>query len=239
MPSNFFSENWKSLAVAITLALFSSPAMFGQSLDVHNPAILKEGLNNGVIDSFGSDQFWCFTARPGSYKAVFTRNDPQEGFSIGPKAGCGAIINPSVKGSTITTTQAPTGVVIEGHCETPTRILVMIEPAKSPLVRQTNAYTLTVNGSSSSNEAAASGQRDQVVGVYDANNSNYGVAKFGADGTITTTSGASGQWALFDDATRTYTVNLGTDKWTLNFEPARGFVDKNNVLMFTLKKVVH
>jgi hypothetical protein len=238
MPTKPYFEKWKSLVAASTLALSSSPALFGQSLDVHHPAQLQEGVNNGVIDSFGSSQFWCFTARPGSYKAIFTRNDPQEGFSVGPKAGCGAIINPAVKGSTIITKDVPTGVVIEGHCETPTRILVMIEPAKSPLVRQTNAYTLTVSGSSSSSEATAGSQQDQVAGVYDCNN-NYGAAKFAADGTITTTSGASGQWTLFDDATRTYVVNIGTDKWTVNFEPARGFVDKNGTLMFTMKKVVH
>lgn len=231
--------NWKSLVVAGIVTLGASPAMFGQSLDVHHPAQLQEGINNGVIDSFGSDQFWCFTARPGSYKAVFTRNDPQEGFSVGAKAGCGAIINPAVKGSTIATTQVSTGVVIEGHCESPTRILIMVEPAKSPLVRQTNAYTLTVSGSSSASEGAASGQRDQIVGVYDVNNANYGVAKFSADGSIVTTSGASGKWILFDDATRSYVVNIGADKWNLTFEPARGFIDKNGVLMFTMKKVVH
>jgi hypothetical protein len=235
----YFFDNGKLIVVAGILTLATSPAMYGQSLDVHHPAQLQEGLNNGVIDSFGSDQFWCFTARPGSYKAVFTRNDPQEGFSVGPKAGCGAIINPAVKGSTIATTQVPTGVVIEGHCESPTRILIMVEPAKSPLVRQTNSYTLTVSGSSSGSETAADSQRDQVVGVYDVNNSNYGVAKFAADGSIATTSGAGGKWTLFDDATRTYVVSVGADKWNLTFEPARGFVDKNGVLMFTMKKVVH
>ncbi len=239
MSITSYLNYWNSLKAASILAIFSSQAMFGQSLDVHHPALLQEGLNKGVVDSFGSDQFWYFTARPGSYKAVFTRNDPQEGFSIGAKADCGAIINPDVKGSTISTVQVPTGLVIEGHCEAPTRILVMVEPAKSPLVRQTNAYTLTVSGSTSGNEVSSGSQKDQVAGVYDANNSNYGVAKFSADGSITTTSGNSGQWTLFDDATRTYVVNIGSDKWTLTFEPARGFVDKNGQLMFTMKKVVH
>jgi hypothetical protein len=222
-----------------SIVVFSTSQAFGQSLDVHKPAQLQEGINNGTIDSFGSSQFWCFTAGRGAYKATFTRKDPQEGFSIGGKAGCGAIINPAVQGSTISTNQVPTGVIIEGQCENPTRILVMVEPANSPLVRQTNSYTLTVSGSTSASETTASNTHDQVAGVYDANNSNYGVAKFASDGSITSTSGSSGQWTLFDDATRTYVINLGQDKWTLTFEPARGFIDKNGQLMFTMKKVVH
>jgi hypothetical protein len=226
-----------SLSLVTCAALLSCNSVRGQSLDVHHPALLNEGTNNGTIDSFGQDQFWYFTANPGNFKIVFTRSGAQEGFDIGPKAAFGAIINPAVKGSSLTGKDVPSGAVFEGHCEAPTRVLAMIEKPRSPLVRQTVSYTITITGSGSptaSNESIA----DPVVGVYDIMLNAYGVGKFATDGTIVTTSGVSGTWSLFDKSTRTYVVTLGQDKWTLTFEPARGFVDKNGTLIMSVKKPV-
>ncbi len=226
-----------SLAAGVVVTSALSEKAFAQSLDVKHPAELKEGPNSGTIDSFGGSQFWFFNAKPGNFKCTFTRSGTQEGFNVGPKAGAGAIINPAVQGSTLSTKDLPTGALFEGHCDKPTRVLVMIEPAKSPLVRQTNNYTITVVGSSGSAEAINAAP-DAVAGVYDVNINDYGVAKLSPDGSISTTSGANGKWTLFDNATRTYVLMIGNDKWNATFEPARGFVDKNGNLLFSLKKAV-
>ena len=230
-------RKYLSLSIISGMVLLSCNAANSQSLDVHHPALLNEGTNNGTIDSFGADQFWYFTANPGHFKIVCVRSGAQEGFNIGPTAGFGAIINPPVKGSTLIGKDVPNGSVFEGHCDVPTRVLAMIEKPKSPLVRQTVSYTITITGSgapTASNENIA----DPVVGVYDIKLNDYGAGKFAADGTIVTTSGARGTWSLFDKDTRTYVVTLGTDKWTLTFEPARGFVTDNGTLMMSVKKPV-
>ena len=224
------------VAGALVTSTLSEKAV-AQSLDVKHPAELKEGPNLATIDSFGGSQFWFFNAKPGNFKCTFTRSGAQEGFNVGPKVSAGAIINPAVQGSTMSTKDLPSGAQFEGHCDKPTRVLVMVEPAKSPLVRQTNNYTISVIGSSGSAEAINAAP-DAVAGVYDVNINDYGVAKLAADGTISTTSGANGKWTLFDAATRSYVIMLGTDKWTVTFEPARGFVDKNGLLLFSMKKAV-
>jgi hypothetical protein len=248
------------LGIGVMGALFSATGAHAQSLDVKHPSPLREGPNSAVIDSFGGDQFWTFIAAPGNFKINYTRSNAQEGFSVGGKAGFGAVIAPAVQGSTISGKDVYGGAVYTGHCDKPTKIICMVEKPNSPLVRQTINYTITVSGSgsgsggSSSSSAATGGgvgaggatsdsgtlsSTDRVAGVYDVMVQNYGAAKFTADGHITTTSGAEGNWSMFDDATRTYIITIASDKWTLTFEPARGFVDKNGQLLLSLKKALH
>ncbi len=231
------TRTFLSLSIFTAAVLTSGTTAHSQSLDVHKPALLNEGTNSGTIDSFGGDQFWYFTAQPGNFKIVFTRSGAQEGFDIGPKAGFGAIINPAVKGSTLSSKDVANGSIFEGHCSEPTRILAMIEKPKSALVRQTVSYTITVIGSGAPTESNAN-IPDTVVGVYDVKQNAHGVAKFAADGTITTTSGERGTWSMFDQSTRTYVVTIGQDKWSLTFEPARGFITDNGTLILELKKPV-
>ena len=238
-------------------SLVSALSASAQSLDVKHPSPLKEGPNTAVIDSFGGDQFWTFTAAPGNFRISYQRSGAQEGFNIGGKAGFGAVIAPAVQGSTISGKDVNGGAVFSGHCDKPTRVVCMVEKPNSPLVRQTINYTISVSGSESgggasssyptggssdSSSSAAGGSTsstDRVAGVYDVMVQSYGAAKFSANGGITTTSGAEGKWSMFDDATRTYVITLASDKWTLTFEPARGFVDKNGQLIFALKKALH
>ncbi|HEY9681429.1 MAG TPA: hypothetical protein V6C86_07605 [Oculatellaceae cyanobacterium] len=255
------------LSISILGIQASGTAGFAQSLDVKHPSPLREGQNAAVIDSFGGDQFWCFTAGPGNFTINFKRSDPQEGFPVGGKAGFGAVFAPTTAGATISGKDVIGGATYSGHCNKPTRVVCMVQKPSSPLVRQTINYTITVSGSegssssgSSTNSDASGGgsgavetggtsglssthgatsSTDRVAGVYDVMVNSYGVAKFTSDGNITTTSGASGKWSMFDDATRTYVINIDTGKWTLTFEPARGFVDNNGTLIFSMKKVVH
>ena len=96
----------------------------------------------------------------------------------------------------------------------------------------------TAQGVASAGGAAASessAQTPSVVGAYNVNLNDYGVAKFKADGSIVTSSGAKGNWELFDADTRTYIVTINADRLTLTFEPGRGFVDKNGTLVLQSK----
>jgi hypothetical protein len=222
------------------------PAAFAQSLDAKNPAPLQTGLNKGTIDSFGGEQFWTTTFQRGHFRIVFTRSGAQEGFNIA-KAGAAAVIAPKVTGSTLTFKENPSGVIFDGNAAAPTRVVVMIEPAKSPLVRQTNDYTVEVEGAvGAGSEATAEtqaanastshgSQGSAIVGVYSVNINDYGAAKFAADGTITTASGAKGTWEVFDAGTKTYVVIIGSNRWTLTLQPGRGLIDNNGTLQFTSK----
>jgi hypothetical protein len=209
-----------------------------QSLDPKNPAVLPQGITRATIDSFGHEQFWTFTTGPGHFHLAFTRSDPKEGFTTGPNAGIGAIINPKVVGSTMTFKEGPQGTVYEGDAKSNTRVVIMIEPPKSALVRQTCDYTLTLEGqitSAGGSDSAAPAQEPSVVGVYNMFMGDAGAAKFKADGTISTTSGANGTWELFDQGTETYVIILGGKRLTLTYQPGRGFIDNNNILVLQRK----
>ncbi|HEY9758696.1 MAG TPA: hypothetical protein V6C97_26250 [Oculatellaceae cyanobacterium] len=255
------------LSIGILGIQASGTAGVAQSLDVKHPSPLREGQNTAVIDSFGGDQFWCFTAGPGNFKVNFNRSGAQEGFAVGGKAAFAAVFAPATEGATISGKDVNGGAAYTGHCNKPTRVVCMVQKPSSPLVRQTINYTITVSGSEGSSNSGSStnfdasggssgavetggsngltgahgaaSSTDRVAGVYDVMVNSYGVAKFTSDGNITTTSGASGKWSMFDDATRTYVISIDTGKWTLTFEPARGFVDNNGTLIFSMKKVVH
>jgi hypothetical protein len=221
--------------MAFTVCL-AAPSQ-AQTNDVKNPAPLKPGLNKAVIDSFGSEQFWAFTVQPGHFQLRFTRSTPQEGFSVGPKVGVGAVYAPKTPESTLTFKEDQSGVTYDGAVKHPTRVIVMVEPAKSPLVRQTNNYSLEATGSVAEGSASISTDTSppSVVGAYTINMNDLGVAKFAADGSIVTSSGARGTWELFDADTRTYVIMISGQRLTLTFQPGRGFVDKNEMLVIAVK----
>jgi hypothetical protein len=138
----------------------------------------------------------------------------------------------------MTLVESPSGTVFTGDVAQPTRVVIMVEPPKSALVRQTNEYTLEASGAVNYATVAGNGT-PSVVGTYTVGLNDWGAAKFSADGKIVTTSGAEGTWQLFDADTRTYIVTISGNRMTLTFEPSRGFVDNNNFLTFTVKRAVN
>jgi hypothetical protein len=224
--------------VAVGIGLSLGMPSHAQTNDVKNPAPLKAGLNKAVIDSFGSEQFWTFTVQPGHWQLRFVRSTPREGFSVGSRVGIGTVYAPKTPESTLTFKEDPVSVIYDGSVKQPTRVVVMIEPAKSPLVRQTNEYSLEASGSFDSNAAGAArndASTPSVVGVYTISLNDIGVAKFAADGSIVSTNGGNGKWELFDAGTRTYVITIGGQRMTLTFQPGRGFVDKNDFLVIQVK----
>ena len=223
-----------ALSIAAGCTLFLSTPSNSQSLDVKHPAPLQSGPNKGVIDSFGGEQFWSFTAQPGPFKLTFARSDAKEGFNVGAKVGVGAIINPKVQGSSISFVENPSGTIFTGHAAGPTHVIVMVEPANSKLVRQTNEYYLTLSGNISES-GAAEAKPANIIGMYNTQINDYGFVKFLADGTIETTGDARGTWKLFDEGTQSYVVNLNGITYKLTNQPGRGLVDNNGTLQFVQK----
>ena len=63
-------------AIALPVLWFCNSCrtrQMAQSLNPKSPAPLKSGSNRATIDSFGTEQFWGFTAEPGHFQIVFTR----------------------------------------------------------------------------------------------------------------------------------------------------------------------
>ena len=233
----FFKASNKRFAAAAFFAalvpLVIAQNASAQSLKVDSPAPMKAGSNRAVIDSFGSEQFWTFTAT-GHFQLAFSRSGAQEGFNVA-KAGVGAVFAPKTPGAKMTFVESQGGTVFTGDVTQPTRVIVMVEPAKSSLVRQTNDYTLEASGAVSYSSPGPGGT-PSVAGTYDANLNNYGTAKFTPDGQIITTSGTNGTWKLFDADTRAYVIMLGSNRLDLTFEPGRGFVDHNGIITFTQRR---
>ena len=216
------------LSAALFLSLIGSAT--AQSLKVNAPAHLAAGVNHATVDSFVGDHYWDFYVNPGKFQLVFAGSDPEEGFSVGGAPQVAIAFVPKTPGAVFTQRAARGGgVVFSGSVSQRTRVGIVVEPAKSPLVRQTTGYTLTATGNIDFQSAAAAGP--SVVGGYAVKSgftSNYGVAKLTADGNIVTTSGVDGTWKLFDADSRTYVVTIGRDRVSLIFQPGRGFIDAGN-----------
>jgi hypothetical protein len=224
----------KTTLLGVALAAAAIAPAQCQSLKIESPSPLKEGVNRGVIDSFGTEQYWSFMAT-GKFQLSFSRSGAQEGFNVA-RCGVGAVFAPKTAGSKMTFVESPSGTVFTGDVNQPTRVVIMIEPAKSMLVRQTNEYTLNATGSVNYAGASSSDSAASVVGTYAVDSNGWGAAKFTQDGNIITTSGSNGTWQLFDADTRTYVVIIAGQRLTLTFEPGRGLVDNNNQLMFKSKR---
>ena len=252
----------QSLLTAINLTLLgvflptesgtSGPAALAQSLTVTKPAALSAGINRGTVDSFIGAHYWAFTAQPGAFKITFIAGNPAEGFSVGSKAHVEAAFGPNKPGCKMTAKTIPAGMLFEGSVTTPSRVVVMVEPANSPLVRQSTDYSIEIGGSVGDNSisqntntaggapnSAGSTLSEQtrtlstatgpsVVGVYNVKINSAGFAKFLADGTILTSGNEKGNWELFDADTRSYVITLMGNRYNVTFQPGRGFVDANN-----------
>ena len=221
----------KALFTAVLIGALSGAQ--GQSLKVNNPTHLAPGINRGTVDSFVGEHYWDVWIDPGRFELTFSGSDPQEGFRVGGVPKMAAAFVPKTPGTKLSQKVQPGGVIVySGSVTQRTRLGVVVEPAPSPLVRQTTAYTLIVTGSADFGQggtgSAQGGDEPNVVGVYAVKAGDYGVAKFTADGQVVTSNGAHGQWALFDAASRTYTVSMGRDRFTLIFQPGRGFIDAGN-----------
>ncbi len=228
------------LTATLLLVVSSSLAGLGaQSLSIDNPAPLRAGTNSATIDSFGTNQFFVLTAGPGAFKVTFHYGNAQEGFNTGGRPSMFVGFRPKVAGTTLKQADFPGGTTWTGTASSASRLVVAVTPPPGLLVRQTVAYTLEATGAvafgGGAADAASAGPT--VVGVYAIGIGGHeGVAKFTADGAIATTNNEVGTWKLFDADSKTYVVVFAGKRYTLTYQPGRGFVDNNGFLVFTQKK---
>ena len=227
------------LLVMATIPLVCSqgPAL-AQSLHVESPALLAKGANQASVDSFVGPQFWTFTAQPGHFHLVFAGGDPQEGFAIGGRATAAIAFAPASRTSHYTVKESSSGASFDGSVAHTQKVVVEVEPRKSPLVRQTTDYVLTLSGNVDASVASVSGQgADPIIGVYISRINDAGAVRFSGGGLITAASGAKGRWALFDVNSKIYSVELSGLHLTAVLSPGRGLIDAgNHNLIFELQR---
>jgi hypothetical protein len=209
------------MAILVCSPLVAKP----QSLHVETPAPLHAGDNRAAVDSFVGEHYWFFYAEPGSFHLRFTGGDTQEGFTIGGRAGAGAAFAPKTPGAILKWQESASGTTFEGSVKQRTRIIVEVDPRKSPLVRQTTNYILTASGNISFAALGNGTGPSPIVGTYMAKLNDFGAVKFLPDGSIVASNGAHGTWTLFDAGSGIYSVVLGGARLTLTLAPGRGLVD--------------
>jgi hypothetical protein len=126
--------------------------------------------------------------------------------------------------------------MFNGELKSPTKLLVSVAPPPNGLVRMGGDYELEATG------AVGFGQKsnvDPIIGTYNQMceyTSLLGTCKFLPDGTVETTSGANGNWKLFDQSTQTYVVNIdGQDRHSLQYVAGRGLCDGDTIVFQLLK----
>jgi hypothetical protein len=209
--------------------LFVLPLIAGsQSLHVEVPAPMRAGNNQAAVDSFVGSHYWFFYAEPGSFHLRFSGGETQEGFTIGGRAVAGAAFGPKTPGATLKWQESASGTTFEGSVKQRTRVVVEVDPRKSPLVRQTTNYILTASGNVSFATLGKSSGATPIVGTYMAKLNDFGAVKFRADGSVVASNGAHGTWTLFDADSGIYSVVLSGTRLTLTLAPGRGLIDSGN-----------
>jgi len=192
---------------------------------------LHRGNNQALIDSFVGDHYYYFYAEPGKFQISWTFSGAAEGFNVGGKPAFAAAFNPKTVGAVMTHRYGVTETIYEGSVTQRTRVLVGVSPVNSRLVRQTTPYIIVVTGNVSF--GAASAGPDPIVGTYAqkllfSGEPELGAVKFLANGTVITSNGGTGSWALFDADSGIYTVVAGGHRMTLTLQRGLALVDTAN-----------
>jgi len=228
----------KLLSICCFFLAFSAPVC-AQSLKPQDPAPLQPGINQGTVDNFVGSHYWYFMGGPGhtSVHAQFTPmsllgNAHQSQITMTLSDAAHTWHTDNVLSSDCKTVD----YTFNGDLKAPTKVLVTVAPPTGGLVRSGGTYQLEVTG------AVSFGQKsnaDPVIGMYKqmaGYTSLLGDCKFLADGSIQTTSGANGNWKLFDKDTQTYVINIdGQDRHSLQYVPGRGLCDGDTILFQELK----
>lgn len=210
----------------LALIVFAVPVS-AQSLKLETATPLKPGINHGTVDSFVGSHYWYFMVEPGKFHVVFTWSGPKEMATIPghPIAGMAFVgNNPTAH---LKFVESPSSTVWDGSVDKPTKVVVEVDPVKSPLVRQTSDYVFNLSGSIGAGAPAGArpgGNKPAIVGTYMSKVDGSGATKFLADGTVVASSGSSGKWTLFDADLGIYTVMLEGRRYSLKLVPARGLV---------------
>jgi hypothetical protein len=109
-----------------------------------SPAPLRAGTNHATVDSSAGAHYWFFYAEPGHFQLRFNYEVAREGISGHPAAG--AIFAPKTPGSVIKYKDLRGGTIWDGEVKQRTRVVIEVDPKKSPRGRQRSDYTLSATG---------------------------------------------------------------------------------------------
>ncbi len=222
--------------LAIVLSATSAGA---QSLKPEAPSPLQPGINEGTVDNFVGPQYWYFMGEPGHthLHAQFTPMGLLG--SAYPSEITVTLSDADKTWSTPKILSSASKIVdcsFDGDLKKPTKLLISVTPPTGGMVRTGGNYQLEASGAVSFGQKSTA---DPVIGTYNQMSgytSLLGTSKFLADGSIQTTSGASGSWKLFDKDTQTYIIKIeGETQLSLQYVPGRGLCDGNTIIFQELK----
>jgi hypothetical protein len=232
-------SDMKLLLASVLAMMLSTASARAQSLKPEAPAALQPGINKGVVDNFVGTHYWYFTGGPGEtrvhaqFKSMGLLGNPYKAdvtFALYDEAKTWR--QPKVLSSDSKTVDYN----FTGQLKKPTKIIVSVAPPAGGLVRMGGDYELEVTG------AAAFGQQssvDPIIGTYKemaGYSTDLGDCTFLANGNIQTTSGATGDWKVFDKDTQTYVINIvGQDRHSLQLSTGRGLVDGQTLIFQQLR----
>ncbi len=221
------------LVCALAMIVFSTSA-WAQSLKPEAPAPLQPGINKGIVDNFVGTHYWYFTGEPGEihvhaqFRAMGLMGNPyRSDITVTLYDEAKTWSTPKV----LSSDSQAVDCTFNGQLKKPTKVLISVAPPAGGLVRMGGGYEIEATGAVAFAQPSSG---DPVVGMYKqmcGYTSLLGDCKFLADGSIQTTSGASGNWKLFDKSTQTYIVNIdGQDRHSLQYKPGLGLVDGDAIV---------
>lgn len=235
-------RNSKALLILLGAVL---PVMYcgtskAQSLNVNAPTPLHSGINRGLVDALVGPQYWTFLAQPGTSKVHVTFS-AMGIYGTAPRTS--VTFTMSDPGNTwhtskvVTSQGTPVDTTFEGSLKSPTKIIVSVVPPTNALLRVGGNYEIEATGAVSF--TASNSANPSIVGIFKqlaGYTKPLGDCKFSADGKVVTTSGASGNWKLFDEDAQIYVVNIdGEERHSLKFVPGRGLIDNDIIVYQQLK----
>jgi len=247
MPLIVVNDSGELLLLSEALPLFGCAGADAQSLKPDAPTPLKPGINRGLVDALVGPQYWTFMAQPGpqywTFMAQPGANKVHVTFSAmgiygtAPRTSVTFTMSDpenSWHTSKVVTSQGtPIDATFDGTLKKPTKVIVTVAPPTNALLRVGGNYEIEVTGAVSFLPSSA--PTTPIVGVYKqlaGYTKSLGDCKFTSDGKVVTTSGASGDWKMFDEETQTYIVNIdGEQRHSLKFVPGRGLID-NDIIIY-------
>ncbi len=220
----------KVIWIGCFAALLSFTPVRAQSLKPEAPAPLQPGVNRGTIDSTIGNHYWYFFGKPGKTQVHATFSSMG---LLSNNQTTSVSFTLSDQGNTWHTTKVltspgkPVDCTFDGLLKKPDTLILTVAPPTNSLLRVGGSYELEAMGTVAFGEKSTA---DPIIGTYKemgGYTKDLGACKFNPDGTVVTTSGASGSWKLFDQSTAMYVINIdGEERHTLKFIAGRGLCDE-------------
>ena len=228
----------RQLSVLIVLFLAAVGGISAQSLKTEDPYPLKEGVNEGISDSFIGAQYWYFYVTPGNNTLTVRFKNPNTLYGAPINTTLTITLSDEKKTWQVTKTvnsNKNTSVATFGaeKVKTKIKIIVQVSPPNQTLLRMGGNYEIEAIGDVQYDELKNT--VDPIIRTYDGG--SYGITKFLASGTIETSTGATGTWKVFDSESRIYKVVLDGKQFSIQYFPAYGLTRPGDSSILDFKEV--